>query len=327
VNKRILVALAIGGLFVGTSYGQWANCATGPAGSQCISSTTASAGIGVTGPVSKFEVLGSTTNSSGKFGSYEIQSYAVNNAWLSENIYYDSGNGGFHYRSTGFGALSYFFNGGFAIRTVISGTAGALANPIQRFIVQQDGTIGLGGSQTDSFVTGSNMVITSAGNVGIGVPVPTQKLDVAGSINISGNINAKYQDFAEWVNSSVKIEAGTVVVLDPTRNNEVIPSTTSYDTSAAGVISVKPGISLGEPSPSKVQVATSGRVRVKVDATKSPIKIGDLLVTSDKPGMAMKSQPVNVNGIKMHRPGTLIGKALEPLDKGEGEILVLLSMQ
>jgi hypothetical protein len=29
----------------------------------------------------------------------------------------------------------------------------------------------------------------------------------------------------------------------------------------------------------------------------------------------------------MHRPGTIIGKALEPLDNGVGEILVLLSLQ
>ena len=44
-------------------------------------------------------------------------------------------------------------------------------------------------------------------------------------------------------------------------------------------------------------------------------------------GMAMKSEPVDIAGIKMHRPGTLIGKALEPLKSGEGEILVLLSLQ
>lgn len=41
----------------------------------------------------------------------------------------------------------------------------------------------------------------------------------------------------------------------------------------------------------------------------------------------MKSDPVDVSGIPMHRPRTLIGKALEPLDKGEGEILVLLGLQ
>ena len=41
----------------------------------------------------------------------------------------------------------------------------------------------------------------------------------------------------------------------------------------------------------------------------------------------MKSEPVDVAGIQMHRPGTIVGKALEPLLGGEGEILVLLSLQ
>ena len=41
----------------------------------------------------------------------------------------------------------------------------------------------------------------------------------------------------------------------------------------------------------------------------------------------MRSEPVDVGGVKMHRPGTLIGKALEPLPAGEGQILVLLSLQ
>jgi hypothetical protein len=41
----------------------------------------------------------------------------------------------------------------------------------------------------------------------------------------------------------------------------------------------------------------------------------------------MKSQPIDVGGMKIHRPGTLIGKALEPLAGGQGEILVLLSLQ
>jgi len=41
----------------------------------------------------------------------------------------------------------------------------------------------------------------------------------------------------------------------------------------------------------------------------------------------MKSQAVDFGGIRIHRPGTLIGKALEPLATGTGEILVLLSLQ
>jgi hypothetical protein len=66
---------------------------------------------------------------------------------------------------------------------------------------------------------------------------------------------------------------------------------------------------------------------VQVDASISPSHIGDLLVTSDVPGMAMKSEPIMIGGRQIHGPGTLIGKALEPLEKGKGEILVLLSLQ
>lgn len=148
-----------------------------------------------------------------------------------------------------------------------------------------------------------------------------------GNVFVAGNIAAKYQDIAEWVESSQDLPAGTVVVLDQTRTNQVIASTQAYDSSVAGVISLKPGLTLGEGGEGHVLVATTGRVKVKVDATNGPIKIGDLLVTSDKAGVAMKSVPVDVNGIRMHRPGTLIGKALEPLAQGTGEILVLLSLQ
>ncbi len=157
--------------------------------------------------------------------------------------------------------------------------------------------------------------------------VTSYGLDVNGTIHASNVIGCSYQDVAEWVPASTNMSAGTVVVLNPDEKNEVMPSATPYDATVAGVVSAKPGIVLGEASPEKAQVATTGRVKVKVDATKSPIKIGDLLVTSDKPGTAMKSIPVNVSGISMHRPGTIIGKALEPLPSGEGEILVLLSLQ
>jgi hypothetical protein len=91
--------------------------------------------------------------------------------------------------------------------------------------------------------------------------------------------------------------------------------------------SEKPGIALGEGGANKVLVATTGRVLVKVDASNGPIHIGDLLVTSDIPGLAMKSEPITIGNRKMHMPGTLIGKALEPLAKGSGRILVLLSLQ
>jgi hypothetical protein len=195
----------------------------------------------------------------------------------------------------------------------------------------------VGGSQWTT--SGLNVSYTT-GNVGIGVGSPAAKLEVAGNINVTGtgnitaggtitggNIVAKYQDMAEWVESSQALAPGTVVALDQTKSNQVIASSQAYDTRVAGVISAQPGIALGENGAGKVLVATTGRVKVKVDATAGPIHVGDLLVTSEKEGFAKKSEPLSLGGVQIHRPGTLIGKALEPLAKGTGEILVLLSLQ
>lgn len=187
-------------------------------------------------------------------------------------------------------------------------------------------------SSTDTIATfentsGIQMIVRGNGNVGIGTTSPNNKLHVAGSITVDGNINAKYQDVAEWVDSSQELAPGTVVVLDSSKSNQVLASTHSYDSRVAGVISLRPGLTLGEAGEGRVLVAATGRVKVKVDAGNGPIEIGDLLVTSDKEGVAMKSLPVEIAGVRIHRPGTLIGKALEPLAQGTGEILVLLSLQ
>ena len=127
--------------------------------------------------------------------------------------------------------------------------------------------------------------------------------------------------------ASGSLPAGTVVVLNRKKSNEVTPSSTPYDTAVAGVVTDQPGVLLGMPGDAKAKIATTGRVKVRVDASSHPVRIGDLLVTSSKPGLAMVSQPVKFGGAEIHRPGTLIGKALEPLAKGDGEILVLLSLQ
>lgn len=116
-------------------------------------------------------------------------------------------------------------------------------------------------------------------------------------------------------------------MIDSSAPNRVMPSARAYDTAVAGVVSAQPGLLLGVAGDEKEQIATTGRVKVRVDASAGPIHIGDLLVTSAKRGTAMKSQPVSIGGIELHRPGTVVGKALEALERGEGEILVLLSLQ
>ena len=220
-------------------------------------------------------------------------------------------------------------NNGISGRQInIKSAAAGLSGSIVQSNTGADFEIGnLSGALSFTTNNANRLYVKNDGKVGINNNNPTAELDVNGDIKASGVIHAKYQDVAEWVPSSEQLAAGTVVVLDSTKSNQVISSTVSYDTRVAGVISEQPGLALGEKADNKVLVATTGRVKVKVDASKGPINIGDLLVTSDVPGVAMKSEPVEFAGRKMHMPGTLIGKALEPLEKGKGDILVLLSLQ
>jgi hypothetical protein len=198
------------------------------------------------------------------------------------------------------------------------------ANPKLRLYDDNAGSVygmGISASQLDFMIpTGARYVWNFSG-------AEKMRLDESGNLTVSGNVAAKYQDVAEWVPSSQKLLPGTVVVLDSTKTNQVLASDSAYDTKVAGVVSAQPGIQLGEPGEGKVLVATTGRVKVKVDATNAPIHVGDLLVTGEKEGFAIKSEPILIGGRKIHAPGTIIGKALEPLESGAGEILVLLSLQ
>lgn len=102
------------------------------------------------------------------------------------------------------------------------------------------------------------------------------KIDGATGTVSAPNIQAQYQDVAELVPSVNSLTPGTVVVVDSNRINHVIESTRAYDTRAAGVISAQPGLTLGVDGPGKVKVATTGRVKVRVDTTKHSIAAGDL---------------------------------------------------
>lgn len=203
----------------------------------------------------------------------------------------------------------------------------------RNFSLKSGQTFDYGGTITGKFAIVDDSagavraVVDGSGSVGIGTNAPQAKLHVAGDVRVDGNIAAKYQDMAEWVSSDLPLEAGTVVITDPQKEDQVLPSETPYDTRVAGVVSSSPGIVLGQGGAGKVRIATMGRVKVKVDASGGPIQIGDLLVTSGIPGVAMRSQAIEVAGMKIHQPGTLLGKALQPLKSGKSEILVLLSLQ
>jgi hypothetical protein len=68
-------------------------------------------------------------------------------------------------------------------------------------------------------------------------------------------------------------------------------------------------------------VALLGKVYCKVDAQYSPIEVGDLLASSPTPGHAMKA----ADPLKAF--GSVIGKALRPLQAGQGLVPVLVALQ
>lgn len=186
------------------------------------------------------------------------------------------------------------------------------------------------------FYAGSNnerMRIDKDGRIGIGTSSPQALLHVVGTsrlsgdVTVDGNIAAKYQDVAEWVDSVEPLEPGSLVIIDSTATNRVTAARTAYDARVAGAVSPQPGLILGEPGPGRVLVAQSGRVKVKADARNGAIRPGDLLVSSPTKGHVMRSRPVTIGDQLVHRPGTVVGKALEALPKGRGEILVLLTLQ
>ena len=101
----------------------------------------------------------------------------------------------------------------------------------------------------------------------------------------------------------------------------------AYDKRVAGVISgagnMKPGIVLGKQysENKRVPIALLGKVCCKVEANSSPIEVGDLLTTSLTVGHAMKV----VDPVKAF--GAVIGKALRPLESGQGLIPILIALQ
>ncbi|HEY5909139.1 MAG TPA: hypothetical protein VJA21_00895 [Verrucomicrobiae bacterium] len=127
--------------------------------------------------------------------------------------------------------------------------------------------------------------------------------------------------------SSAEIPKGAVVIIDEDRPGRLKISERAYDTRVAGIVSgangIAPGISLSQQGAMEGDrnVALSGRVYTLVDATRGPIKPGDLLTTSDTPGHAMKAADSG------RAQGAILGKAMTALQKGRGFVLVLVSLQ
>lgn len=186
------------------------------------------------------------------------------------------------------------------------------------------------------------------GNVGIGTTVPGARLEVNGGIKLTSGTGGSLSfsdntvqstawtgvlsggDYAESVNVSGNrntYEPGDVLVIDSVSEGNFLKSSTPYATTVTGIYSTKPGVTgrrqhtPSEHMKEEVPMAMTGIVPTKVNAENGPIKPGDLLVTSSKPGYAMKGTD------RSQMLGAVIGKAIGHLDAGIGIIEVVVTLQ
>ena len=201
-------------------------------------------------------------------------------------------------------------------------------------------------SSNDTGSTGALLTVQDNGNFGIGTTNPGATLEVNGSMKLTANSGASITfqdgttqstaytgvtcggDFAESVDVAGKritYEPGDVLVIDPNSPGKFLKSAEPYSTSVTGIYSTRPGTvgrrQTGPKNPDEVPMAMVGIVPTKVTAENGSIHPGDLLVTSSTLGYAMKGTD------RSRMLGAVIGKALGSLDKGEGVIEVVVTLQ
>ena len=147
------------------------------------------------------------------------------------------------------------------------------------------------------------------------------------------------------------LEAGDVVVFNGLEAGDtpvirVAKATTANSTAVAGVVysryniaavtgdqdqSVQADLEVtpsGPVSPGEyLLIVTQGPAQVKTSALAGAIQPGDLLSSAGPAGQAAKAAQVSIEGVKTAVPGTIFGKALEPLDTGDQLIYVFVTLQ
>jgi hypothetical protein len=169
-----------------------------------------------------------------------------------------------------------------------------------------------------------------AGNPFQGTVHTVFRVNGNGTIFANGGFRPFGADFAESVAVSGSAEhyaPGDLLVIDATGERRLLKSQAPYSTLVAGIYSTQPGVVasqhlIDEALPkNEVPLAVVGIVPCKVTTENGPIAAGDLLVTSSTPGHAMKGTD------RSRMLGAVVGKALEPLQKGAGVIQVLVTLQ
>jgi len=120
---------------------------------------------------------------------------------------------------------------------------------------------------------------------------------------------------ATWMAVTEAVEAGDVLALDPDDATRLRRAASLADALVVGVAAGASQPAAGDGG-LEAPVAVSGITLVRADAHLGEIRPGDLLSASATPGRAVRA-PEAV-------PGTILGKALDPLPAGAGTIRILL---
>jgi hypothetical protein len=189
-----------------------------------------------------------------------------------------------------------------------------------------------GAVQGDMTITGRIGVNGQSPNPrtgGWGGGIHTWDLEVEGSAWSRNGWQTGPRDMAENFESEVVLEPGEVVSFHPERDS-IIRSTSANDSLVCGVVSTAPGVLLNSDpdTPDRDElapIALCGRVPCRVVDENGPIRRGDLLTSSSVPGHAMRAEPILVDGERVYRSGTIVGKALTPHASGQGVIDIFVS--
>jgi hypothetical protein len=190
-----------------------------------------------------------------------------------------------------------------------------------------------------------------------GLEEELMRLDENGNLLLKGSVRPAAMDLAEYHPVSEPVGVGDVLVVDREQPGVLRLGRERADAAVVGIVSAEPGVLLGSGitriasvdqelrarleeardladseteaaiwqqlesrfEQTHAAIALSGTVPCKVDAGYGAILPGDLLTSSPTKGHAMRADEFI--------PGTVIGKALEPLENGTGLIRVLVMLR
>ena len=226
-------------------------------------------------------------------------------------------------------------NNGAASKLYLNGGGEDVVMPTLQITAGTDATYGNGsGAAVIGLESGNNLVIDAneilarkngapsklyLNGGGSHVVMPSIQITGGADIVEPFNVTKEFRDH---------VLPGMVMAIDVDNPGRLRIADKEYDRTVAGIISgangINPGLTMshqGTDADGTHPIALSGRLYALADASYSSIQAGDLLTTSNTAGHVMKVTDYT----KAH--GAIIGKAMTPLEKGRGHVLVLVSLQ